>query len=678
MATPKAHLERAQKLCAALVNESRLTREACVRVLEYVQQNNVAVEEAILELDLTNELDLLRMLAGLHKTYYVSSEKLARAEIPQSVLALLPRKFAEQAEVLPVLFDARTHTLSIATAEPDNAEMIREVQIASGVQRINAFFARPAAISAALRKHYAGDMNAFVRFDRPSDPFRGSLSNFEKQVLAVQPSSPPVPQPAAAPSPPGPPSAPALSDADAIEHDDASTRSGKDLNLARATSKSDPAPRSSALPQVDRILDTFNVLVGLIEAGRGELRGHSAHVARLSRKLGSYLNLEPTQLTALELAAYGHDLTKMGQFHLTPLNVAEYEGHRATARAQVLTPLKVLSPLALPNDAISAISQMYERFDGKGFPDEIAGRDTALSARILAICDTYSDLTQSTRNPYRKALLPSEACDVLFRYRATIFDPSLVDSFHAAILGESSNSRLIASRSVVLVIEPDSEEAKVVELRFIEQGFVVRLAKTADQALKILGSNSVSVVVSELELGKDSGLDLLAEARENAWGADLPWVICTRRQDKGDTQRAFDLGATDFVTKPVASEVLVAKVKALLDYRRPSTLGAAMSGSLSEMSLSDLIQVMWHGKKSGNLKVRSSGQEGEIHLLDGFVVNATWLRNRGENAFYSLLGLKEGEFILDPKFKPTDRSINRSTETLLLEGMRRLDEGLVR
>ena len=57
---------------------------------------------------------------------------------------------------------------------------------------------------------------------------------------------------------------------------------------------------------------------------------------------------------------------------------------------------------------------MYERFDGKGFPDGQAGKDIPLGARILAIGDTYADLTQNPRNPYRKiARRPTRRCDVL-------------------------------------------------------------------------------------------------------------------------------------------------------------------------------------------------------------------------------------------------------------------------
>jgi hypothetical protein len=74
------------------------------------------------------------------------------------------------------------------------------------------------------------------------------------------------------------------------------------------------------------------------------------------------------------------------------------------------------------------------------------------------------------------------------------------------------------------------------------------------------------------------------------------------------------------------------------------------------------------------LVVRSGGYGGEIHVLDGAVANALWMDLRGEEAFYAMIGLQEGEFALDASFRPPSRVIDASTESLLLEAMRRLDE----
>ena len=154
------------------------------------------------------------------------------------------------------------------------------------------------------------------------------------------------------------------------------------------------------------------------------------------------------------------------------------------------------------------------------------------------------------------------------------------------------------------------------------------------------------------------------------------WVVHTRRQGRTDAQRAFELGVLDFVAKPAPTEVFVAKLKALLDQRTTKRGARGVSGSLKEMSLPDIVQILFHGRKSGNLRIRSGVDMGEIHVAEGAIWNAFWGSLRGEEAFYAMLKLTDGEFGLDPQYKPQSRVINQSSEALLLEGMRRLDEGI--
>jgi hypothetical protein len=129
------------------------------------------------------------------------------------------------------------------------------------------------------------------------------------------------------------------------------------------------------------------------------------------------------------------------------------------------------------------------------------------------------------------------------------------------------------------------------------------------------------------------------------------------------------------VVKPVPNDVLVAKVRRIFESRGAAKTARGVSGSLSEMALPDIVQILAQGRKTGQLKIRAPGEGGEIHFDAGQVVNAIWGRLRGEDAFYAMCTLTTGDFVLDPSFRPTTRVIQASAESLLLEGMRRLDEG---
>jgi hypothetical protein len=92
------------------------------------------------------------------------------------------------------------------------------------------------------------------------------------------------------------------------------------------------------------------------------------------------------------------------------------------------------------------------------------------------------------------------------------------------------------------------------------------------------------------------------------------------------------------------------------------------------MSLPDVVQILWHGRKTCALRIQGRAGAGEIHFAEGQIVNAAYGKVKGEEAFYKLLTLKDGDFRLDPSFRPSVRVITSSPEALLLEGMRLLDE----
>ncbi len=658
-----------------LFSESRITKAQHEAATTLQKRNNIRIEEALLATDAISEPELLKYLASIHKTRFVSTEKLGKADIDRATLDRVPKKLVERLNIVPVLFDAQSSILSIVTADPQNVDAIDQVQKGAGVREVKALIARPAAIQAAIAKYYRGEPFAFAGLEGKAKPDSGTIDlgpGYASGGGSFQSSAPRT----QAPSP--------------------------DFSLGGPTLGGPPprmppgaeSKRSISLPPIavpeesgatsDLFLETLNVLITLIENSRQELRGHSAQVARLTRKMCERIGLPRAEHNAIVVAAYLHDLGKMSAYHLTALNTSQYEAPRAAAEKSYATPTRLMSSAKLAPATVLALEGMYERHDGGGFPKQASAKEISLGARLIAITDTYIDLTENPQNPFRKKLSATEACEVLTKYKGTVFDPHLVDLFRSTVAGDDLKARILSNRHVALLLDPDPEETTVLELRMIEEGFEVRIARTVSQARGLLEKGGIEIVVSELDLATewgatglesaDDGLALLGDARGNRWGAELPWLILTRRQGRDDARRAFELGVIDYVIKPAVTEVLVAKMKKALEQRATATPAHGVSGSLAEMSIPDLVQILWHGRKSGALRIRRGADGGEIHFVEGKVVNAVWGKLRGDEAFYAMLAISQGEFGLDPNFKPTEVLINESPESLLLEGMRRLDE----
>ena len=507
-------------------------------------------------------------------------------------------------------------------------------------------------------------------------PTRAARRSVRGANQNVSLSLPPPPGNTPVPAAPAPPPAAVPSIANDSPASSAVQSKGK-TTMGSIPPVATEAARQAAFTS-DIIVEMLTVMVSLLENSRAELRGHSSQVARLLKRVAERMNLDRNDTFGVVVAGHIHDLGKMGQFHLTALNCSEYEGHRVAAQKAYDTPLRLLEAVHLPAAVRNAVFHMYERFDGKGFPDKLNGKEIPLGARLLAVADTYADLTQNPRNPFRKVLQPAEAMNVLMQHKGTIFDPGTLDLFKSLVLGEDMKAKLLANRYRALIIDPDPEESTVLELRMVEQGFDVKTARSIDAARKLLTTEGVELdlVVSELELPDGNGLAFLSEARKEKWGRDMPWVVHTQKQGRAEAQKAFDLGAMDFVAKPVQADVLVAKLKAMLDQWSTKQGAKGVSGSLREMGLPDIVQVLFHGRKTGKLNISGAGRRGEIHFLDGNIANALIGELSGSDAFYAMLKFEDGDFALDPSFKPPKRLIEESSEALLLEGMRRMDEGL--
>ena len=678
-----------------LLQDKRISPEQYESVIMAAHRSGDRADEALLDTGIMSEPDFLKWVATTYKTRFVSTEKLSRADIDRTTLERIPRRVAEKLLVFPILFDPRAHSLSVVAADLDD-DIAKHVQIATNVRDVKVYASRPGAIRAAILKFYGGDAHAFSRLDPTGISFNAGPSTLDpydrnggpdlgRPDLGSFRADAPIGGSGYAPAQGQPPAPPPGRGPGIVLRLDPEAERGTMKKITHVTTTDGGGTSSSRIGSLDGAiaatdwLETINVLVALLENARAELRGHSSQVARMMRRVCERIGLPEREVTGILGAAYLHDVGKASSYHLTAMNVAEYEGHRMQAQKMYTAPLRLFESVKLPESCTRTITSLYERFDGTGFPDRLAGKDIPIGARLLAIVETYADLVQNARNPFRKTLGAKEACDVLATKKGTVFDPNLVDLFSAVVLGDDLRRRL-EGRARALIIDADPEDTTVLELRLVEHGYDAVIARNASDARKTLDTQDVDIIFSEVDLTPHDGFTLLEQLRSLQKTASIPFVFLTRRSDRESIQRGFALGAADYLVKPTSADVIVAKARQIIEGAAargaptPST-SKGVSGSLTEMALPDVVQILAHGRKSGQLRISSKGQSGEVLFLDGQIHHATFGSVRGDDAFYKMLNLTSGEFALDPDVKPTVRTINASAETLLLEGLRRLDEG---
>jgi response regulator RpfG family c-di-GMP phosphodiesterase len=643
---PASPTQAADKLLEHGIIDDARYRQA----ISHFQQYGGFIEEALIDSRVLDEEALLKSLAQIYRTRFVTTAKLKKADIGPRVLHAIHPEFATEHNVFPILLDEQGQVLSVVTADPTNIEVEQAVIRQAGVARVVSYLARPAAIKAAIAKFYRGDIHAFASVDRETiEQFQSMMNIYERNLLDESEMVAAVASSAA-------------SAREQVLSED---------EIARRAERPSVTPDTAA----GLSIELARVLVSLIESNRADLSGHSVITAAFAERMCRRIGLSDFATNATTLAALLHDMGKGSPFHLTAFNVAEWDGHRTSAENRYEIPLRLFESAGLPAETVGAIRHMYERFDGQGFPERRKGGEIPLGARILALADTFADLTSNPRNPFRRALKTEEAVAVLQKGRGTVFDGAMVDLFATVVAGDDLKRQLLTGAQTVLLVEPSPEAGAVLEMQLMTRGFRLRTAQKADDALKILFKETVHVVLTEVELKPFDGFELKRRLNEDPRTQEIPLIYFTARSGGDDVSKGFALGAKDFLAKPSSVDVVAAK---LHKYTEPKDRGGArvgVSGSLSDMSLPDLVQILAHGRKTGRLNVTSGGTRGEIHFVQGDIYDAVIGRLRGEDAFFAMLRFREGEFVLDPSFTATSRTVQATAEMLLLEGLRRLDEG---
>jgi DNA-binding response OmpR family regulator len=113
----------------------------------------------------------------------------------------------------------------------------------------------------------------------------------------------------------------------------------------------------------------------------------------------------------------------------------------------------------------------------------------------------------------------------------------------------------------VLVVE--DEPNIVLSLQFIlkQAGFVVRVARDGDQALRAIDEYVPDLVLLDIMLPKQDGFSVCEAIRSNANCRDVKIIMLSAKSREADKERALALGADDFVTKPFSTRVLGKLVK---------------------------------------------------------------------------------------------------------------------
>jgi putative two-component system response regulator len=180
--------------------------------------------------------------------------------------------------------------------------------------------------------------------------------------------------------------------------------------------------------QLDGAEQVIFRLAAAVEAKDSTTPGHLRRMTRHALRLGQALRLDEHQLMLLRYGAILHDIGKIAVSEAilrkaSRLTEAEWQ----QMRLHPIIGEGICAPLRHAHEIGPIVRHHHERWDGKGYPDGLAGKNIPLLARVVSVVDAFDAM--SSDRPYRNALPLDETIRQLLDDAGTQWDPYITPRF---------------------------------------------------------------------------------------------------------------------------------------------------------------------------------------------------------------------------------------------------------
>jgi len=206
----------------------------------------------------------------------------------------------------------------------------------------------------------------------------------------------------------------------------------------------------------------------------------------------------------------------------------------------------------------------------------------------------------------------------------------------------------------------------------------IHACASAAEAVSLAEKQTPDLIISDYRMPGLSGLELLAKLRISF--PRVAVLMLASRADISGPLAGSSPWVEEFIEKPFFLDDAMTRIKRVLHRvslskaAREGADSTSVRGTLSQMSVVDLLQTLDIGRKSCRLKLIHAGEQCEMHFRDGQLIHATLDSLSGEAAVYKVVGWPEGVFVIDFERVECPRTVNHSTQSVLLEALRRFDE----
>jgi HD-GYP domain-containing protein (c-di-GMP phosphodiesterase class II) len=170
-------------------------------------------------------------------------------------------------------------------------------------------------------------------------------------------------------------------------------------------------------------------------------RLHSDRVVCLAKEIAEHCKLTNEQINVITISAAFHDIGKIGipdSVLLKPSELDAAEWEIIKRHSEFGEKIMLATELVGSQQAAVLIRQHHENYNGTGYPDQLAGEDIIIGARVIAIADGYDAIAM--RRSYHQARAHAEVMKIMHEETGTKYDPDLMHIFGKLIRNSTNKA----------------------------------------------------------------------------------------------------------------------------------------------------------------------------------------------------------------------------------------------
>ncbi len=201
----------------------------------------------------------------------------------------------------------------------------------------------------------------------------------------------------------------------------------------------------------------------------------------------------------------------------------------------------------------------------------------------------------------------------------------------------------------------------------------------ADALLKAI-EDKPDLIIADYAMNGMDGRQLLQKIKARNASAGIPVILMASKVDLTEKLKNVQDAVEDFIEKPFFLKEAAARIKKVVDkislekMAREAPGESVLRGSLAQMNVLDLLQSLDMGRKTCALTLTNNGDKCSMYFTDGQINHAVYGELKGDEAVYKVLTWGAGTFEIDFSRSSNEQTVTQSTQGLLLEGLRLLDE----